>query len=726
MNFRNLLFISGMMVVFLFSCQKIEEEGAHRPNIVLILVDDYGYGDISFEGNTQIQTPHIDRIAENGARFTGFYQNAGACAPTRASLLTGRYYLATGVWGVHAGRDFLNRDEITIADELKKAGYATGAFGKWHSGKTWSYFSWNRGFDVGVHSRLYQYFDTRVIFNNKIVNVEGPITDVIGDQAVRFIEENSERPFFAYVPFQAIHEPFNCPYDLFQKYKAAGYTDHVARLYGMIEVMDNNTGKIIKKVEELGLTDNTVFMFLSDDGPSPGFDLSYSNRRMNPEERQERRRAWPIEYRGGKGSIWEGGTITPFYIQWKGRIEAGKDYGHLSGVTDLLPTILDICGLERSPEGLPLHGQSLWPVLNGQINVDQWNERKYYDNTNFYLIPRHEIDMEKPQMHHIALWHKNLKLIRVDNTLYGGPDTVFYELYDLKNDPKETTNIIGDYPDLVTELKSDVEDWYAGILESGRAFNQAVYEVGNWEERSTPVNIDAVLHTTGPVRRSENSSFRYTGWTRPGGSMNFVLDVIETGTYQVEMIYSAGREGTGAVFSVYTEHDTAYATIDDPGSTISGPLQLPAGKQLLHIKLDEMGSGSQAIEVLQNLVVHRIPAEEESTVIRNPGFEIFADPHQRKAFAFSSATVDFMMGREKEPLEVKSGDNLNIIPFAATPDRIKEIRLWLDFERVETLMGPPYKFTLPVPGTGKHTINVEFISQEGIVNSVHGDILVSD
>ena len=208
---KNNVYLLILILSILFSaCNSVENEET-RINILLFLIDDYGYGDISFEGNTQIKTPNIDRIAKNGIRFDRFYQSSGACAPTRASLLTGRYYLETGVWGVHRGRDFLKRDELTIANVLQDNGYATGAFGKWHNGKTLPYFSWNRGFDVGVHPVLYQHFNTRMLYNNKLVNVEGPVTTRMTDRVIRFIESNREQPFFCYVPYEAIHLPWQCP-----------------------------------------------------------------------------------------------------------------------------------------------------------------------------------------------------------------------------------------------------------------------------------------------------------------------------------------------------------------------------------------------------------------------------------------------------------------------------------------------------------------------------------
>lgn len=471
-------------------------QAATPPNVVLFLIDDFGYGDISFEGNTQIRTPNMDRIAQNGAQFSRFYQGAGACAPTRASLLTGRYHLETGVWGVHAGRDFLLRDEVTLADVLSRAGYATGAFGKWHSGKTNAYFSWNRGFDTGVHPKLYQYFDTDVLYNNKLVHIDGPVTDVVGREVQRFIRTNQQQPFFCYVPFQSIHEPFNCPDDVFHRYKAQGYSDHVARLYGMIKVLDNNIGAILNTIDSLRLTENTVILFMSDDGPSPGVDLSYANRRMNEAEKEERSRAWGKVHRGSKAQIWEGGQITPFYIQWKGHIRPGKVYDELAGVIDIFPTVLDLCGLTWPADAQPVAGRSLWPLLQGQ-KVPGWEERMYFDNGNFYRIPREQIDFAYPQMHYLSVHYKNYKLVRTDPRLFGG-DALTYELFDLAKDSLETHNLWEEEPEMGQKLRRALDDWYAGILQRGRAFGQAVYEVGNWNEQHLFSAISSATGTPAP------------------------------------------------------------------------------------------------------------------------------------------------------------------------------------------------------------------------------------
>ena len=712
------------VIILLSGCKK--EADPDKPNIVLFLIDDYGYADISYEGNTQIQTPGIDRIARNGVRFTNFYQSGAACAPTRASLLTGRYHLETGVWGVHAGRDYILRDETTIADVLKDNGYVTGAFGKWHSGKTWPYFSWNRGFDVGVHSKLYQYFDTQVIYNNKLINVEGPITDVIGNQVVRFIKDNQENPFFAYVPFQSIHEPYNCPPDIFEKYKDAGYTDHVSRLYGMIEVLDNNIGKILDVIEELGLAENTVVMFLNDDGPSPGFDLTYRGRRMNDEEKAERKRGWAIEHRGGKGSIWQGGSLTPFYFQWKNKIIPGKDYNHLSGVIDLFPTILDICNIEYSNNRLPVHGRSIWPIINGDTPAD-WEERRYFDNSNFYQRARADVNIKKPQMHHIAVHYKNYKLVRSNDALYGGVDSVYYELYDLEKDPMESENIVEKDVNMSAQLIIEIENWYDKVLENGRAFGQPVYEVGNWEESNSPINVDGLRDVWGSLSEEKQVGFRIDNWISTNSGVNFEIDVKEQGIYKVELGYSCQESDLGSEFRVYTENDTASLFIRDIGSAVSEPLSLPKGRQLLHIELIELGSGSRGFDMLRKLVVHRIPKDSDVEVVKNVRMILSSEDGQEKMYEQSAATTDFLYGvNERRTLEVKAGSVISLQINADNKEQIETVTLYRGFEKTETLMESPFVFNQLADRTGKESFNVEILAKSGVKTAIHGEISVME
>ena len=705
------------MCYHLTSCD-IPSPKNEQPNVILFLIDDYGYGDISFEGNTQIQTPNIDRIAQQGARFNRFYQSSGACAPTRASLLTGRYHLETGVWGVHYGRDYLHRDETTLGDIFRNANYATGAFGKWHSGKTWSYYGWNRGFDVAVHSKLYQYFNTQVLYNNKLVNISGPVTDVIGDQVVRFIEQNRDRPFFCYVPFQSIHEPFNCPPDIFQKYKSEGYSDHVARLYGMIEVLDNNIGKIINKTQELDLLENTVVLFLCDDGPSPGCDLSYSVRRMNQLEKEEREKGWARKLRGGKANIWEGGSITPFYIMWKDKIKAGRSYDPLAGVIDILPSLADICNIEIPSNHLPLAGRSFWPILQGETPAD-WKNRMYFDNSNFYQIPKEKINLSQPEMHHISVHFQNYKYVRSDHSLYGKEEIEHY-LFDLKQDPVEEINIIDQHAELRSKLESAVNEWYRNVLRSGRAFQEAVFEIGHWEAGASAIHLDAVTKLTGTVKRSNQSGFHFDGWT-PGSSMSFNTDVVEAGEYFVELIYLAEPEDFGSKFKVYGNTDTASIIINNRRNAFSDTLHLNEGRQLLTIELSQFGKTLNALDRMRHLIVHRIPGPEDIH-LSDKGFHLTCNGNSSNVYYYSPAVADFMTANtdQYEPFEIKKGQTVLIQPVADFPEELIQTELFLDFRSVDVHQKVSETFQITPDFSGSYTINLEFTFRNGKKISTYG------
>ena len=705
-------FIYLLALLILFSSCKSTDLKDDRPNILLFLIDDYGYGDISFEGNNQIQTPNIDRIAENGIRFERFYQSSGACAPTRASLLTGRYYLETGVWGVHRGRDFILRDEVTIANVLQENGYRTGAFGKWHSGKTLPYFSWNRGFDIGVHPVLYQHFNTRMLYNNKLINVEGPVTTRMTDQVIRFIENNRDQPFFCYVPYEAIHLPWQCPDELYQKYRDQGYTEQIALLYGMIEVMDDNVGRVLDKLEELQLAENTVVMFLSDDGPS--------NNSLDEEGEKQRHRAWPVKYRGGKAGIWEAGSVTPFYVQWKSRLPKGKVYHHLSGVIDLFPTILDVCGIENYQSKLPLSGKSLWPVMQNE-DTTGWKERKYFDNANFYRIPRRRIDMEHPQVTNMSVHYKDYKLIRQDRTLWQNSSENLepaYKLYNLENDPTEENNIVENHPQLVNELKKDLEEWYDDILSNGRAFGQAVFEVGNWEERISGINPDAYYEKNGDVQYQR--IYRFGGWTEPGSSLTYNIDVVEEGDYRVHLYYKCEEDKTGAEFRVFTAYDSATATIADVRNAVSETLHLPAGRQKLTIELVETGLAEQAVSEMNYFLVERLISSEDNEVLNNPGFDLTVENDIKQKFFADYASTEFLTrgGRQDNPLILSSLQELTIRPFADNPDQIEKVEVFKDFEKVKIMEEPPFEFAMKAPESGFYTLNVSFITKEGMkINS---------
>lgn len=358
---RYAAFSAGVMSL-LPGCSDIAQIGKSkrkRPNVVLIMTDDQGWGDISSHGNNLIETPVVDRLATEGARFERFFVSS-VCAPTRASLLTGRYYLRSGTYGVTRGRETMRSEEVTIAEVLKQSGYVTGCFGKWHNGAHYPYHPNGQGFDefVGFCAGHWNnYFDTHLERNGESVKTRGYITDVLTDAAIRFIEKNRRWPFFCYVPYNAPHTPWQVPDKYFDKYKARGLDAEIACAYGMCENIDDNIGQILKRLDDLRLSESTIVIFLTDNGPNTD------------------------RYNGGmkgrKASVHEGGVRVPLFIRWPGHIDAGRRVTQIAAHIDLLPTIVDLCGAAMM-KTLPLDGISLMPLLRG--DTAGWPDRVIYSH----------------------------------------------------------------------------------------------------------------------------------------------------------------------------------------------------------------------------------------------------------------------------------------------------------------------------------------------------------
>ena len=298
-----------------------------QPNIVLIMADDMGWGDIAMNGNPfSINTPNLEKIARSGARFEHFMVSP-LCAPTRASLLTGRYHLRTGVSNVTGGLETMRSEEVTMAEVFRNAGYATGLFGKWHNGAHYPQDPNGQGFDeffgfCGGHWT--NYFNTRLQHNQTMVATRGYITDVLTDAALDFIEKNKARPFLCYIPYNAPHGPFQVDDKYFNKFKSKGVNDMDAAIYGMVENVDENIGRVLEKLESLKLTGNTIVVFLTDNGPNSNRYNGYM--------------------KGKKGAVDEGGcTGTVVYSL------AGKDQGRNGRKTTRRPhrPAPHTCGVEQ-------------------------------------------------------------------------------------------------------------------------------------------------------------------------------------------------------------------------------------------------------------------------------------------------------------------------------------------------------------------------------------------
>jgi arylsulfatase A len=408
---------------------------SRKPNVLVILTDDQGWGDLRVNGNEKIDTPAIDRLAAEGVSFERFFVSP-LCAPTRASLLTGRYSRRTGALWVTRGLETMRGEEVTIAEALRQAGYATGVFGKWHNGAHYPHDPRGQGFDeffgfCGGH--WMNYFNTTLQHNDRAVPTKGYITDVLTDAAIKFIEKNSaerpRKPFFAYVPYNAPHKPVQVPDRYFDKYKQRGFDDALAGIYGMIENVDDNVGRLLRRLDELQLRDDTIVVYLHDNGPNGA--------RFNG------------GMKGAKGQVHEGGVRSPLFVRWPGQLKPGLRVPQIAAHIDLFPTLLDLCGV-APPRGVQLDGLSLAPLLKG--GGGEWPNRLLFT----YHFPNPDNARRGPgavrtQQHRLVITEKGA------------------ELYDMLADPRQQRDIAAIEPQAVARLRAAYETWLKDVMKEGVA-----------------------------------------------------------------------------------------------------------------------------------------------------------------------------------------------------------------------------------------------------------------
>lgn len=481
---------------------------ANRPNVVVILTDDQGWGDLSVHGNTNLSTPHIDSLARDGALFDRFFV-CPVCSPTRAEFLTGRYHPRGNVWNVSTGGERLDLDERTIADAFKAAGYATGAFGKWHNGTQYPYHPNARGFDeyYGFCSGHWgDYFDAPLEHNGKIVQGRGFIIDDLTDHALQFMEANREQPFFCYLPYNTPHTPMQVPdrfYDKFKnaelKLKHSGPQAEDPKMtlaaLAMCENIDWNVGRVLSKLDALHLADNTIVVYFSDNGPNSW--------------------RWNGGMKGRKGSTDEGGVRSPLLMRWPGKIAAGTKVAQIAGAIDLLPTLAELSGIAVAGDK-PLDGASVVPLLTGKLA--NWPDRMIFSH-----------------------WGGNVSVrdqrYRLDNT---------GKLFDLGEDPGQARDLSKDLPEVTQRMKQAVSDWRRGVLsEMERVVHPFTVGYPPFPVTQLPAR-DGV--PTGNVRRSAkapNCSF-FTNWTGLDDRITWDIEVATTGRYSVDVYYACPADRTGS------------------------------------------------------------------------------------------------------------------------------------------------------------------------------------
>jgi len=408
------------------------------PNVVLVLTDDQGYGDLGCTGNPVIKTPEIDRFAAESVRFTDFH-GGPTCAPSRAGLLTGHFANSTGVWHTIGGRSLLRKDEWTLADVLRECGYATGIFGKWHLGDAPPFRPQDRGFDVTVvhgGGGIGQvpdhwgndYFDDVYMVNGQSRRFQGYCTDVFFREAFRFIEANRQRPFFCYLATNAPHTPYNVESRYADPYRPS-VPERRARFYGMIANLDENFGLLRRQLRRAGVERDTILAFMTDNGTSCG---------AVTDERGFVTDGYNAGMRGIKGSAYEGGHRVPFFLRWPGgSIDGGREIDCLAAHVDFMPTILDLCGV-RVPADRSFDGLTLAPLIRDEASGAA--DRTLTTDSQRLTRPRK--------------WKQSCTMLGKWRLIDGK------ELYDVSRDPEERIDLAGSRPDLVTAMRRAYEEWW--------------------------------------------------------------------------------------------------------------------------------------------------------------------------------------------------------------------------------------------------------------------------
>jgi len=436
-----------------------------KPNVIVILTDDQGFGELGATGNLLIRTPHIDRLAAQSASLVNFHVMP-VCSPTRACLMTGRYHYRTGVTDTFLGRSLMHPDEPTLAEIFAAGGYRTGIFGKWHLGDNYPMRAMDRGFQESLvlnGGGLAQpgdppdpvdergaYFNATLRHNGAWVKTKGYVSDVITEAAIRFIQQQSDRPFFVYLPFNCPHSPHQVPDEYRQRYQGKDFSasafpkkghpasakndpDVLARVYGMIENIDDNVGRLLAKLDELKLAENTIVVFLSDNGC-------------------QRHNGYNAGFQGWKGTPLEGGIHQFCFIRWPAHLQAGRQVDRIAAHIDLAPTLLDLCGVPK-PARVKFDGVSLAPLLRGQ-------QAAWPDRVLFFQWHRGDA----PERYRaFAARSQDWKLVQPLGAGEKWSGQTDFQLYDMAHDPLELHNLAAREPDRVAKLKAAYDAWFDDV-----------------------------------------------------------------------------------------------------------------------------------------------------------------------------------------------------------------------------------------------------------------------
>ena len=519
--------ITLLFLVFLIGCKKDKTP----PNVILIITDDQGYGDLSFNGNPNIITPALDNFAAESVRFNNFYVSP-VCAPTRSSLMTGRYSLRTGVRDTYNGGAIMASSEVTIAEMLKQANFTTGIFGKWHLGDNYPSRPSDQGFDeslihlaggmgqVGDFTNYFKkdtsYFDPILWHNNEQKPYKGYCSDIFTENAIEFIEKNKNNPFFCYLSFNAPHNPLQVPDEYYQTYKTLDPTDGIdpelipnekisektkdntRKVYAMVTNIDDNLKKLFNKVDELGIKDNTIVIFMTDNGPQHA--------------------RYVAGMKGRKSSVYNGGIRVPFFLRFPAMFSGNQEVNQITAHIDLLPTLSKLCNVEM-PRDRKIDGRSFIP----SINSEKLPERSFFS----YWTRKY------PELYNnISLQRGQFKLI--GKTDYNSPIENF-ELYDTYNDPFEKNNLVTQKKSIALSLKKEMHQTFLELVNSENLKNPPRIMLGS--DFENPVYLNR--NDAGGQRAVWNQEQAYSFWK---------VDINKEGLYDLKFKFLKPLPANGNMY----------------------------------------------------------------------------------------------------------------------------------------------------------------------------------
>jgi arylsulfatase A-like enzyme len=477
-----------------------------QPNVIIVITDDQGYGDLGAHGNPLVKTPALDKFHSESVRLTDFHVGP-TCAPSRSGLMTGKYANRVGVWHTIGGVSILRKEEVTMAEVFKNNGYETAMFGKWHLGDAYPSRPQDKGFNytvahggggVGQTPDYWNndYFDDIYLENGKPKQYKGYCTDVWFDEAIKYIEEKKDEPFFAYISTNAPHLPYNVPEEYYNKYKDLDIPEFQKIFYGMITNVDDNFAKLQQKLKDLKIDDNTIVIFMTDNGTASGYKTVGG-----------KLHGFNAGMKGTKNSEYDGGHRVPFFISYPNmNINGGKDINELTAHIDVLPTLAKLCNIDLP--NLKIDGSDMSSVILGDTKT----------------INREYVITDSQRVQSPIKWRKSAVMSDKMRLVNGE------ELYDIAKDPGQENDIAKQNPTLVAKMRDHYDEWWNSV---SAKFNQfPVIVLGS--DNQNPIELtchDTHVHDS---KIPWNQDYIREAKKNPIGG-NFTVEFEKTGKYQIEI-----------------------------------------------------------------------------------------------------------------------------------------------------------------------------------------------